>query len=37
MVEGGNSSLKAAKIRPMGHLEIKQIFLQFYIWLEQLK
>lgn len=29
MVEGCNSSFKAAKIRPMGHLEIMQIFCSF--------
>lgn len=29
MVEGCNSSLKTAKIRPMGHLEIMQIFCSF--------
>lgn len=29
IVEGCNSSLKATKIRPMGHLEIMQIFCSF--------
>lgn len=29
MVEGCNSSFKAAKIRQMGHLEIMQIFCSF--------